>query len=519
MIKRVSKLVQSKWFEHNQHKTKYPYNQHGYYIVHDKVPAKNSKVTVVTPVFNAEKFIKKTIDSVLNQSLGIDNIQYILVDDKSTDSTRDILIDYSARFEQIIAVFLASNTGTPGKPRNIGIELCKSDYITFLDADDWLESTGLETLYQILEETGDDYVVGKTIQVENKKTKTIGEHESCKERRSVAPFSIPHICHHLGPRARMIRTSGIKNHHIRFPEMKFAEDKQFFIDVLIHSQSLSTTREPIYYLNRLNNAQTRLTNQTNIIHKTDCNLKVIDYILNKDLAMDKKKVILNRLYEFDSINRLFKTPHFEKTSLKPLYYRKFNQVLKTTKNLEYEFSEEFFQPTNKVAFTLLQNKQYKDLEALIGWDKNEKVKKVMIKENLPYTVVPLKEGNEQSIRLPMYAEAVRDFFEEDQYILQFKVYGDHIHDICDIFIQKWDDAHVEFSLPVKVDSEGTGYLVIDLIQLSGIPQGNYSIFLRYKDYMKVNIRKNEQTKLQQHFNGREFTFFQTGYSNVALKTH
>lgn len=105
--------------------------------------------------------------------------------------------------------------------------MARSNYITFLDADDWLEPNGLEVLSSILSESGDDYAVGKTIQVTSKGMSIVGEHESCKERRSESPYSIPHIFHHLGPRARMIKTSVIKDNQILFPEMKFAEDKQF----------------------------------------------------------------------------------------------------------------------------------------------------------------------------------------------------------------------------------------------------------------------------------------------------
>lgn len=515
----ISKFIDSIRAQSRQTLPKYPYNTKGYYVVDNKIEQSRThpKVTVITPVYNAEKFLRKTIDSVVNQTIGIDVIEYILIDDHSTDSTRDILIEYSSKFENIIAIFMKSNSGTPGRPRNIGIQHATSNYITFLDADDWLEPNGLEVLHNILEETGDDYVVGKTIKVEKKKTSTIGEHESCKERRGVSPFSIPHICNHLGPRARMIRTSVIRDHHIQFPEMKFAEDKQFFIDILIYSKSISTTKAPIYYLNRLNNAQTRLTNQTNILQKTDYNLKVINYILDKNIEISKKKLILNRLYEFDSINRFFMTPHYEKTKLKRLYYTKFNKVMKTTQRLEYEIADEFMMPTNKLKYDLLRTKKYRDLEKLVIWEKNEKVKKVHIQDHLPYSVAPITNEGNKYIRIPMYATILHDSFNADRYSLTFKVYGDHLDNITDVLFQKWNDAHVEFTLPVNVDSEGNGLLEVSLNHFAQFPPANYSIFLRYNDYMKTNIRKSDHTPLFHQYNDLELSFFQTSYSNIALK--
>lgn len=90
----------------------YNYNPDGCYVVDNKLEnrRKQMKVTVVTPVYNAEKYLRKTIDSVINQSIGLENIEYILVDDCSTDSSRDILLEYSAKYDNIIAVFLECNT-------------------------------------------------------------------------------------------------------------------------------------------------------------------------------------------------------------------------------------------------------------------------------------------------------------------------------------------------------------------------------------------------------------------------
>ncbi|MED1202252.1 glycosyltransferase family 2 protein [Heyndrickxia acidicola] len=352
-----------------------PFNSKGYYIAGKPTQhsANNFKVTVITPVYNAEKTLRKTLDSVIRQTIGRSNIEYVLVDDGSTDSSRDILLEYSSKFDCIQAVFLKKNTGTPGHPRNIGIQLSTGKYLTFLDADDWLEENGLEILYAVLEKTGDDYAVGKTVQVQSTGTKVVGEHESCMERRSICPFSIPHIFHHLGPRARMIKASVIKENDILFPEMKFAEDKQFFIDVLLHSRKISTTQSTIYYLNRMENQETRLTNQTNILEKANCNLKVIRYIIEKNLETEKEKMILNRLYEFDSISRFFSTPHFYKTRLKFLYYLKFKQVLKTTKRLRYDFSQQFFEPIHLGVYMLFIKRNYRDLEKLLEWNNKEKV--------------------------------------------------------------------------------------------------------------------------------------------------
>ena len=71
------------------------YNAEGYYIIDQKLNTERNStlVSVITPVYNAENYLRKTIDSVLNQSLGMENIEFILIDDCSTDSSRDILLN------------------------------------------------------------------------------------------------------------------------------------------------------------------------------------------------------------------------------------------------------------------------------------------------------------------------------------------------------------------------------------------------------------------------------------------
>lgn len=89
-------------------------------------------VSIITPIFNGEKYILETIQSVLNQTYT--NWELIIVDNKSTDNSAEIL--NSIDDERIKAISLEYNSGGPARPRNIGVENAKGEYIAFLDADD-----------------------------------------------------------------------------------------------------------------------------------------------------------------------------------------------------------------------------------------------------------------------------------------------------------------------------------------------------------------------------------------------
>lgn len=90
------------------------YNLEGYFVKNKKYFLKTNvypKVTVVTPVYNAEKNLEKTIKSVINQTIGFENIEYILVDDCSNDNSRKILLEFSEKYSNIVVVFLKKIQG------------------------------------------------------------------------------------------------------------------------------------------------------------------------------------------------------------------------------------------------------------------------------------------------------------------------------------------------------------------------------------------------------------------------
>ena len=96
------------------------------------------KISVIIPVYNGEKYIKRCIDSIINQTY--DNVQIIIINDGSTDNTENILKDYSN-----IVLINKENEGV-SKARNTGLSLATGDYIYFCDADDYLEKDAFETL-------------------------------------------------------------------------------------------------------------------------------------------------------------------------------------------------------------------------------------------------------------------------------------------------------------------------------------------------------------------------------------
>lgn len=107
------------------------------------------KISVIIPVFNAEKYLEHTIETIVNQSIGFENIQLILIDDKSTDNSSKIIKKYADKYDNVVAIFSDVNHGFPGFGRNTGIKLATGDYIMFCDNDDEYCPEICEKLYNL----------------------------------------------------------------------------------------------------------------------------------------------------------------------------------------------------------------------------------------------------------------------------------------------------------------------------------------------------------------------------------
>lgn len=124
-----------------------------------------AEISVIVPVYNMEKYLKKCIESILKQSFQ--DIEVILVDDGSTDASGKICDDYANRDSRIIVMH--KENGGPADARNHGIQISSSEYITYIDSDDYVDSRYLEILYQIIQTYRADLAICHNINVREEK--------------------------------------------------------------------------------------------------------------------------------------------------------------------------------------------------------------------------------------------------------------------------------------------------------------------------------------------------------------
>ena len=200
-------------------------------------------ISIIVPVFNVEKYISMCIDSILTQTFN--DFELLLINDGSSDSSGEICDDF-ARKDNRIRVFHKPNGGA-GSARNLGLEKATGEWVTFIDADDWVSSNFIENLYKpIFSDNTIDFVqAGCTNYVNNE----IGEVEQVYDfYLSDNPVYV--FNHFRGLTvSKLFRLNNIiRTNNLKFDEqMHTTEDMAFTLDYILHIAKYCFIPEVGYY--------------------------------------------------------------------------------------------------------------------------------------------------------------------------------------------------------------------------------------------------------------------------------
>ena len=207
-----------------------------------------SVISVILPVLNGEKYISKAIESVLEQSFS--DFELIIVNDGSTDNTANIINSF---IDSRIRIINQSNQG-PGAARNNALETVDSDYVMFLDSDDWYHPEALEIAYGEATKYDTDltffqminYNDGEVYENDWFDLKTFDE---SFENRAFSPDETPGSIFDLsvGVCQKIYKTDFLKAINARFPEGIFFEDMPFFYYVYLKAERISIIKRHLYY--------------------------------------------------------------------------------------------------------------------------------------------------------------------------------------------------------------------------------------------------------------------------------
>lgn len=202
-------------------------------------------ISVVIPVYKVESYLSRCIDSVLSQTYP--NIDVILVNDGSPDNCGTICDDY-ARKDDRIKVIHKENEGLSAA-RNTGIEAATGEYITFIDSDDWVHESYLDTLYTNLVKNGADLSACEfrkvTEQVSDLDLYNKPTIYSYSNVEALGQFVGEYYTQMVVACGKLYKKSLFEN--VSFPKGKLHEDEFTTYKLIYNSTKISFTTEPLYY--------------------------------------------------------------------------------------------------------------------------------------------------------------------------------------------------------------------------------------------------------------------------------
>lgn len=193
---------------------------------------RNPLVSVIVPMYNSEAYVDELVASVLSQDV---DLELICVDDGSSDETLTRVLRWAVRDPRVM-VITEDNSGSPSKPRNVGLDAARGKYVYFLDSDDILLEGALAALCEEGERTGNAVVLGKIV---SRGGRRVPSHIFRKTSHR-ADLLEDYAWHNLSPSAKIIRRREVERLGIRFPEDQWiGEDQVFFAEYYLGTSGIS----------------------------------------------------------------------------------------------------------------------------------------------------------------------------------------------------------------------------------------------------------------------------------------
>lgn len=215
------------------------------------------KVSIVVPVYQVEKYLRQCVDSILGQTFA--DFELLLIDDGSTDGS-GLICDHYAQIDERVRVIHKRNEGVSAA-RNIGLEICRGEYITFVDSDDTVDSDLLENAVNsmlnvqtdliisgLYMETWKNGIIDRTVRYGI----TTAQNYTIRELLENMNIAYPQICI-CGPCCKLYKREIIQKNSIRFVEfLNYGEDTYFNLAYFACCKKVFFSQVCCYHYRRVN---------------------------------------------------------------------------------------------------------------------------------------------------------------------------------------------------------------------------------------------------------------------------
>lgn len=268
------------------------------------------EISVIIPCYNVEKYIDDCVRSLVHQTLPLEQMEFIFVDDASTDGTLERLREWEKQYPENILLITCEKNGKQGTARNIGMSYARGDYIGFLDSDDWVEPVMYGEMLRKAKEYQCDLVTCHMFRNHADGTVTREHLEKedsylCYEKSVAEGGKIwPEKMGGGGVYCKIYRKNFLLEYQICFPDGMIYEDNYFALLVRVYVKSIYNI-EHCYYHYRENETSTLfLRNDYRLFDRMDIEIMKLEKL--KELGLFEKfheriEKSFFRLYYFNTM--------------------------------------------------------------------------------------------------------------------------------------------------------------------------------------------------------------------------
>ncbi|WMZ46871.1 glycosyltransferase [Staphylococcus pseudintermedius] len=431
--------------------------------------------------YNSEASVLKTVYSALNQSIEASDYEIIVVDDCSTDETFTLLKGLQGDNLKIFQ--LDENSGGPSKPRNIGIEKARGEYIFFLDGDDWLDENILEKVKGLDTCSKSDLIITRVIKDRDGKQSEHARFMTIEEVKHKNHEDLPYFYYYLGPIGKFVKRKILINHNIRFrDDLVFGEDKIFFMNCYNKINKVTVTKNISAYINRSQDNQS-IVKKTNFIDKRKSDEEFFKEALQLSSRKMKNKFLV-RILEYDLLKNV-QSMVYLKMSLderKETFgiIRNIYTHASLKKHLIKRIDDKY-----KSALDAIFEDDFEKFDAFFHW--LQRGVKVTEYDKKGRQVLKSTDDYEFKIKVPN-AHTVNIQQTKESLLIQCRV--DHIDakNLKDILLENREDYRNNKCIEIIKFDNSILTFKINMKLTEDLNKGIYNILVRYNNYMLCNIK-------------------------------
>ncbi|AWI28791.1 glycosyltransferase family 2 protein [Streptomyces sp. ICN441] len=252
-------------------------------------------VTVVVAVYNTMPYLTECLESLVNQSIGVDRLEVVAVDDGSTDDSGRELDRFAERYPGTVKVIHQPNSGGPAAPSNRALEVATGRYVYFVGSDDRLGEDALKRMVACADEHGSDVVVGKMVGTNGRYV-----HQALYKKSdpdvslydSALPFTLANT--------KLFRRELVERHKLRFPEdLPVGSDQPFTIEACVRARKISVLADYTYYYAVKRGDASNITYRADHLARLRCTAEIMKFTAGLIEAGPQRDAVFRRHFTWE----------------------------------------------------------------------------------------------------------------------------------------------------------------------------------------------------------------------------